>query len=171
MSKVIVESVTVKNPKSGFLDDIELSVELECVEPVEEASPLLYLSSFLLCADITWKVVYVGSAESSEKDQTLEEFDVGPLEIGRLEFDVTAPAPNITLIPKDDIIGVTLLLLTATYKKQEFCRIGYFVSIRGDDEMTGKGGESNGDGVIDPVHLIRDIRDDEPRMTTFNINW
>eukprot|EP01028_Stygiella_incarcerata_P004092 TRINITY_DN1858_c0_g1_i1.p1 TRINITY_DN1858_c0_g1~~TRINITY_DN1858_c0_g1_i1.p1 ORF type:complete len:158 (-),score=54.17 TRINITY_DN1858_c0_g1_i1:129-602(-) len=157
MSKVIVESVTVKNPKSGFLDDIELSVELECVEPVEE--------------DITWKVVYVGSAESSEKDQTLEEFDVGPLEIGRLEFDVTAPAPNITLIPKDDIIGVTLLLLTATYKKQEFCRIGYFVSIRGDDEMTGKGGESNGDGVIDPVHLIRDIRDDEPRMTTFNINW
>lgn len=39
-----------------------------------------------------------------------------------------ADAPNPSLIPESDAVGVTVLLLTCTYRRQEFIRVGYYVN-------------------------------------------
>lgn len=39
-----------------------------------------------------------------------------------------ADAPNTGLIPESDAVGVTVVLITCTYRTQEFIRIGYYVN-------------------------------------------
>lgn len=39
-----------------------------------------------------------------------------------------ADAPNTGLIPESDAVGVTVVLITCTYRSQEFIRIGYYVN-------------------------------------------
>lgn len=39
-----------------------------------------------------------------------------------------ADAPNPSLIPETDAVGVTVVLLTCTYHGQEFIRVGYYVN-------------------------------------------
>jgi histone chaperone ASF1 len=38
------------------------------------------------------------------------------------------PAPDQDKIPKNEIIGVTVLLVTCSYRGKEFTRIGYYVN-------------------------------------------
>jgi len=40
----------------------------------------------LLSSDLEWKIIYVGSAESEEYDQTLDTVVVGPIIAGRHMF-------------------------------------------------------------------------------------
>lgn len=39
-----------------------------------------------------------------------------------------AEAPNPSLIPESDAVGVTVVLITCTYLGQEFIRVGYYVN-------------------------------------------
>lgn len=39
-----------------------------------------------------------------------------------------ADPPTFDQIPPDDIVGVTVILLTCSYKAQEFLRVGYYVN-------------------------------------------
>lgn len=39
-----------------------------------------------------------------------------------------ADAPNPGLIPDADAVGVTVVLITCTYRGQEFIRVGYYVN-------------------------------------------
>lgn len=39
-----------------------------------------------------------------------------------------ADAPNASLIPDADAVGVTVVLITCTYRDQEFIRVGYYVN-------------------------------------------
>ena len=39
-----------------------------------------------------------------------------------------ADAPNPSLIPETDAVGVTVVLITCTYHGQEFIRVGYYVN-------------------------------------------
>lgn len=43
-------------------------------------------------------------------------------------FIQQAEAPNSALIPESDAVGVTVVLITCTYRGQEFIRIGYYVN-------------------------------------------
>ncbi len=61
-----------------------------------------------------WKLTYVGNAESSQDDQILEELSVGPMLPGLHAFVLQAPAPNPIFIKNQDLIGVTVILLTCT---------------------------------------------------------
>ncbi len=96
-------------------------------------------------------MIYVGSAESEQYDQVLDTIYVGPVPEGRhmFVFEVSnralklppatkvatltniflqADPPDPTKIPVADAIGVTVVLLTCCYKKQEFVRVGYFIN-------------------------------------------
>ncbi|KAF2987197.1 hypothetical protein EK904_012133 [Melospiza melodia maxima] len=75
-----------------------------------------------------WKIIYVGSAESEEYDQVLDSVLVGPVPAGRHMFVFQADAPNPGLIPDADAVGVTVVLITCTYRGQEFIRVGYYVN-------------------------------------------
>ena len=79
-------------------------------------------------ADLEWKLTYVGSAESEKYDQVLDDVFVGPVACGQYRFVFQADPPDFSKIPPDDVVGVTIILLTCSYSNQEFLRIGYYVN-------------------------------------------
>lgn len=84
-------------------------------------------------SDIEWKLIYVGSSTSATFDQELDSCMVGPVPVGVNSFDFEVAAPSIDKIPKEDILGVTVLILSASYNDQEFVRIGYYVNTEYDN--------------------------------------
>ncbi len=78
-----------------------------------------------------------------------------------------AEPPDTSKIPSEDAVGVTVILITAIYKNQEFVRVGYYVN--NDYEES----ELKENPPIEPIFskLIRTIASDEPRVTKFKINW
>ena len=62
----------------------------------------------------------------------LDEMSTGPIPVGTHEFLLEAGGPNPALIPTQEIVGVTVVLITCSYRDQEFVRIGklsYFTLI------------------------------------------
>ena len=79
--------------------------------------------------------MYVGSAESAEYDQVLEEFIIDELPpgkhietkfktwIGEITFKVCADGPDYKRIPyPDDLLAASIVMISATYRNQEFFR-------------------------------------------------
>jgi histone chaperone ASF1 len=95
--------VTVLNNPAKFTDPYLFKITFECMAPLQDgAHPLaccsrpplrpqvLILSGALACADLEWKLTYVGSAESDSFDQELDTCMVGPVPVGvnSFEFEV-----------------------------------------------------------------------------------
>ena len=154
MAKVHVCNVVVLDNPSQFNNPFQFEITFECIEDLPE--------------DLEWKIIYVGSAESEEFDQVLDTVYVGPVPEGRhmFVFQVKfldsisravfyrklfvsqANPPNPEKIPVADLVGVTVVLLTCSYRSagesgigdrrmmhflhmfysSEFIRIGYYVS-------------------------------------------
>lgn len=117
--------------------------------------------------DLEWKVVYVGSAEDSHRDQVLEEVNVGPIPAGLHRFLLQTPAPRSDLIKNDDLIGVTVILITCSYLEQPFVQIGYYVNNEYEDAFE----PENYPNPVDINKLKRNILADQPRVTRYMINW
>ena len=64
-------------------------------------------------------------------------------------------------------MGVTVVLITASYREQEFVRVGYYVTNEYDDV------ELRENPPVEPQFdkLVRTIAANEPRVTKFKINW
>ena len=75
------------------------------------------------------KVVYVGSAEDSARDQVLDEILVGPVPVGVNKFVLQSDAPDPKAISDKDILGVTVVLVTCSYREKEFIRVGYYLKL------------------------------------------
>ncbi|XP_031196405.1 histone chaperone ASF1B isoform X2 [Mastomys coucha] len=114
MAKVSVLNVAVLENPSPFHSPFRFEISFECSEALSD--------------DLEWKIIYVGSAESEEFDQILDSVLVGPVPAGRHMFIFQADAPNPSLIPETDAVGVTVVLITCTYHGQEFIRVGYYVN-------------------------------------------
>uniref|UniRef100_A0A672QEV6 Anti-silencing function 1Bb histone chaperone n=1 Tax=Sinocyclocheilus grahami TaxID=75366 RepID=A0A672QEV6_SINGR len=125
------------------------------------------LSLGFCLSDLEWKIIYVGSAESEEYDQVLDSVLVGPVPAGRHMFVFQADAPNTGLIPESDAVGVTVVLITCTYRGQEFIRIGYYVN----NEYTDPELRENPPVKPNYTQLQRNILASNPRVTRFHINW
>ena len=154
MSVVNVLGLLILDNPSPFSNPFQFEITFECLSELDD--------------DLEWKVTYVGSAEDSTCDQVLDEVFVGPVPVGINKFVLQADAPDISQIPSSDLIGVTVVLVTCSYKEQEFCRVGYYVN----NEYTGELAE--GEEVptpIDMTKVTRQILSDKPRVTRFPINW
>ena len=82
-------------------------------------------------------------------------------------FFSQAEPPNIQKIPVDDAVGVTVVLITGSYREQEFVRVGYYVTNEYSDmEM-----RENPPAEPQFDKLVRTIAANEPRVTKFKINW
>ena len=114
-----------------------------------------------------WKLTYVGSAESEKYDQVLDSVFVGPVAPGQYRFVFQADPPNFAMLPSQDIVGVTIILLTCSYRNQEFLRVGYYVNNEYEEE--GLREEPPSTPIIDK--LMRNILADKPRVTKFPIDW
>jgi len=151
--------VVLDNP-TYFRNPFQFEITFECLHELDD--------------DLEWKVVYVGSAEDTSRDQILEEVLVGPVPVGVNKFVLQADAPDPSSIAKEDVLGVTVVLVTCSYKNQEFARVGYYVN----NEMEyPPGTEFDEDGnpvneiQVDFDKLTRQILADKPRVTRFPIDW
>ncbi|XP_008800925.1 histone chaperone ASF1B-like [Phoenix dactylifera] len=153
MSAVNITNVTVLDNPAPFLNPFQFEISYECLVPLED--------------DLEWKLIYVGSAEDETYDQLLESVLVGPVNVGNYRFVFQADPPDPMKICEEDIIGVTVLLLTCSYLGQEFIRVGYYVNNDYDDEQLRE--EPPPRVLIDRVQ--RNILADKPRVTKFPINF
>jgi histone chaperone ASF1 len=135
----------------------------------------------------------VGSAESEEFDQELDSVLVGPINVGSYKIVVQvrardrwprrpraqpltrvrscpcsqAEAPDPAKIPQDDLLGVTVVILSCMYRDKEFVRIGYYVSNEyADPEL-----RDNPPPVVELDKVVRNVLQDKPRVTKYDIPW
>ncbi|KAI0522797.1 hypothetical protein KFK09_005182 [Dendrobium nobile] len=153
MSAVNITNVAVLDNPAAFLNPFQFEISYECLVPLTD--------------DLEWKLIYVGSAEDEKYDQLLESVLVGPVNVGNYRFVFQADPPDPTKIREEDILGVTVLLLTCSYIGQEFIRVGYYVNNDYDDEQLRE--EPPTKVLIDRVQ--RNILADKPRVTKFPINF
>lgn len=162
----ITDIVVLENP-AKFTDPYRFKITFECIAPLED--------------DIEWKLIYVGSAQTTDKDQELDTCMVGPVPVGVNSFTFEAAAPDPLQIPTNDIVGVTVILLTASYKNKEFVRVGYYVNTEYDDPelralysdselITDEMIQARPDPPIIPK-LVRNVLAEKPRVTRFKITW
>jgi len=153
MAKVHVCNVVVLDNPSPFFNPFQFEVTFECIEDLKE--------------DLEWKIIYVGSAESEAHDQVLDSVFVGPVPEGRHMFVFQADPPDPLKIPVQDAVGVTVVLLTCSYRAKEFIRVGYYVNNEYvDPEM-----KENPPTAPQFDKLQRNILATSPRVTRFKIDW
>jgi len=153
MAKVHVQNVVVLDNPSSFCNPFQFEITFECIEDLQE--------------DLEWKIIYVGSAESEAHDQVLDTVYVGPVPEGRHMFVFQANSPDPVKIPVADAVGVTVVLLTCSYRSQEFIRVGYYVNNEyGDSEL-----KENPPTTPQFDKLMRNILATNPRVTRFKVDW
>ncbi|KAK4303682.1 hypothetical protein Pmani_024325 [Petrolisthes manimaculis] len=153
MAKVHIVNVVVLDNPSPFFNPFQFEITFECVEDLQE--------------DLEWKIIYVGSAESENYDQTLDTVYVGPVPEGKHMFVFQADPPDEKKIPVGDAVGVTVVLLTCGYKGQEFVRVGYYVN----NSYTDSELQENPPDTPQFDKLQRNILGTQPRVTKFKIDW
>lgn len=92
---------------------------------------------------------------------------VGPVPVGVNSFEFEAAAPSPDKIPASDLLGVTVILLTASYRDAEFIRVGYYVHNAYDSEEL----RENPPEQVDLSRVRREVLVSKPRVTRFNIKW
>lgn len=111
--------------------------------------------------------VWVGSSGSSDYDQLLDSFDVGPFVTGITEFHLECDPPEVARIPPQDVLGVTVLLISFQYRGQEFLRVGYYTQVAYfDDALNAAPPE-----VADATQLGRFLAMAQPAVTIIPITW
>jgi len=153
MAKVHVCNVVVLDNPSPFFNPFQFEITFECIEDLKE--------------DLEWKIIYVGSAESEDYDQVLDTVYVGPVPEGRHMFVFQADPPDNTKIPVADAVGVTVVLLTCSYRSKEFIRVGYYVNNEYSDPEL----KENQPPIPQFEKLQRNILATNPRVTRFKIEW
>lgn len=99
-------------------------------------------------------------------DQELDDCLVGPVPQGINSFEFEGAAPDPSRIPEEDVLGVAALILTGSYRDQEFVRVGYYQNTEYDNpEMN----ETPPPKIVFN-RLVRDIST-KPRVTSFHIKW
>lgn len=94
MAKVHILNVTVNNNPAPFFTPFQFEINFECLEDLQDgnqnpANTLnLLFDSVLTCIfkDLEFKIIYVGSAETVEFDQTLDQIVVDAVPKGQYKF-------------------------------------------------------------------------------------
>lgn len=155
MALIQIQNIEVLDNPARFTADFQFKIRFECLAPGIED-------------ELDWKLIYVGSAESHEHDQELDSVLVGPVPVGTMEFVFGAPPPDPSKIPNKDLVAVTVILITCSYREKEFLRIGYYVN---NDYGDNAALNENPPEQVVVEELWRNILVDQPRLTRFPIKW
>lgn len=74
---------------------------------------------------------------------------------------------TLCALAEQDAVGVTIVLLTCSYRGQEFVRVGYFIN----NDYTDPELKEMPPGRPQFDKLTRNILASKPRVTRFKINW
>ncbi|GFZ44163.1 Histone chaperone ASF1 [Saitozyma sp. JCM 24511] len=155
-SIVNIRNIELLNNPAKFDDAYNFRIKFEAIAPLAE--------------DLEWRLIYVGSAKSEEYDQELDSCMVGPIPAGINAFDFQAPAPAHHLLPSiepDEILGVTVIIITASYRDKEFVRVGYYVNTYYEEEEY----KENPPPTVDWEKLHRNVLIEKPKVTRFQNPW
>uniref|UniRef100_A0A914VLI8 Uncharacterized protein n=1 Tax=Plectus sambesii TaxID=2011161 RepID=A0A914VLI8_9BILA len=152
-TRVNVCNVDVLDNPATFFSPFQLEITFEVFEHLPH--------------DLEWKLIYVGSAETESYDQVLDTVLVGPIPEGRHKFVFQADAPDPTKIPPSELVGVTVVLLTCSYRAQQFIKIGWFVA----NEYTDPELKENPPQKPLLDKLSRTVLTTDVRVTTIAIKW
>ncbi|KAJ7058010.1 ASF1 like histone chaperone-domain-containing protein [Mycena amicta] len=152
MSIVTIRNVEFLNNPAKFSDPYRFRVTFECIASLKD--------------DLEWKLIYVSSPGNEELDQELDDCLVGPVPTGVNSFEFEGSPPDPSKIPAEDVLGVAALILTGSYREQEFVRVGYYQNTEYDNEEMKETPPQN----IMFTRLTRDISA-KPRVTRFQIKW
>src|SRR6266545_3816950 len=72
---------------------------------------------------IEWKLIFISCPDNESLYQELDL--LGPIPQGINQFSLDTEPPGHCLIRKEDVLGVSALIFTGSYKGQEFVRVGY----------------------------------------------
>ncbi|CAF3611237.1 unnamed protein product [Rotaria socialis] len=153
MVKVMISNVNVHNNPAKFLSNYTFEIKFECLEQLTQ--------------ELEFKLVYVGDAKEDKQDQVLDVVVIDAVAPGTYKFVFEAPPPDPKKLPNDSDVDVSVILLLALYRNQEFARVGYYVFTEYDDPEL----RENPPVKVDFEKLNRNIAVDEPRVTTFPIIW
>ncbi|KAI8906685.1 histone chaperone ASF1B-like protein [Gorgonomyces haynaldii] len=151
MSLVNLVNVQVLNNPCKFLDPFQFEITFEVVSELSN--------------DIEFKILYV-SSEDQNQDQELESVMVGPVPVGISKFVMEAPAPDHTKIPQEDLMGLTVVLVSCLYLGKEFIRVGYYLNNSNPDQP-----EDEEPVMCEIEKIQRHILAEKPRVTRFPIEW
>ena len=74
--------------------------------------------------------------------------------------------PDYTKIPAKDVLGVTVIMVTAMYRRQEFFRCSFFVYNNYDDDYV-----ATNKSILEIENVVRSILIKEPRIRINEILW
>jgi len=149
---VTIRNVEFMNNPARFSDVYRFRVTFECIAPLED--------------DLEWRLIFVSCPGDEALDQELDDCLVGPVPQGINSFEFEGSAPDPSRIPEDDVLGVAALILTGSYRDQEFVRVGYYQNTEYDNEEM----KETPPPKIIFNRLVRDISA-KPRVTRFHIKW
>ena len=134
MAKVHVCNVLVLDNPAQFMTKLEFEITFECIEDLPEDLEwkIIYVGSAESEEfDQILDTVYVSRISTHEhlyayshkfveliimRFMLIRDFQVGPVPEGRHKFVFTADPPNPQKIPISDVVGVTVILLTCSYR-------------------------------------------------------
>ena len=134
MAKVHVCNVLVLDNPAQFMTKLEFEITFECIEDLPEDLEwkIIYVGSAESEEfDQILDTVYVSNISAHEhlysysyrvfaliimRFMSIRDFQVGPVPEGRHKFVFTADPPNPQKIPISDVVGVTVILLTCSYR-------------------------------------------------------
>ena len=133
MAKVHVCNVLVLDNPAQFMTKLEFEITFECIEDLPEDLEwkIIYVGSAESEEfDQILDTVYVSRISTHEhlysysqfveliimRLMLIRDFQVGPVPEGRHKFVFTADPPNPQKIPISDVVGVTVILLTCSYR-------------------------------------------------------
>lgn len=123
---------------------------------------VLYEIKYNLETDFHINVIYITSPLEKKNDQELELFTLPAKKIGKFKVILKIQPPNYNNFKLEELMEVTVILLTVSYQKTELIRIGYYLNneivFRNDADETNS---------IKNENIIRKILSDKPRITYF----
>lgn len=167
MSLINVLDIKFLNNPAPIANPYEIEIQFECLDS--------------LAHDLEWKLIYVGSGFS--EDVELDSLLVGPIPMGVNKFVFTADPVDVSQIPGSDVLGVSVILLTASYDDREFVRVGFYsnneytkpeLREKYDRLLTEGTDEERASWKFEGVKNVevqRNILTAKPRVTRFNIKW
>ncbi|ELA42647.1 uncharacterized protein VICG_00399 [Vittaforma corneae ATCC 50505] len=135
--KVDTDTAKIYNPKNSFV------------------FKLTFNNQEYLNDDVEFEIIYFGDAYSDNHDQKICHNVIGPLEAGKLYFELETSPIDLTKIPIKTLFGLTTILIVGKFKGEQFIRIGFVVDVR----YPGINSEKLVDS--DDVAITGDVEDDE----------
>ncbi|CAD8068885.1 unnamed protein product [Paramecium primaurelia] len=153
MSLVNITNIVIDDKPQPFQSPIIIDIYFDVLVDIED--------------EIEWMLLFIGSPKDESHDQILDQFSMGPLQVGAKHFTLECNPPDWKKIPQNELLGITAFILTCSYREKEFFRAGYYVYTT----YTSQENIENDPPEIIIEDISRQIFNNKPRITRFEIDW